>query len=244
MLVGLAIAAAVAFCNATSSAQLAAVYPESGGTYVYGRERLGAFWGFLAGWGFVIGKTASLSAMALTFGEYAWPDLARPLAIAAVVAMTIVNYRGRKTALVSRMILAIVLSALAAVVVASLSSGEPGSANLGDLSGVGTIGILRSAGFLFAFAGYARIATFGEEVGFDPARVIPRAIPIALGLTFLIYAVVAVSALAAIGPTTLAASKHRSPPPFALARLSGSFRLSGSGRSWARSGSCCRFWPE
>jgi basic amino acid/polyamine antiporter, APA family len=45
LLAGLAIAAAVAFCNATSSAQLAAVYPESGGTYVHGRERLGAFWG-------------------------------------------------------------------------------------------------------------------------------------------------------------------------------------------------------
>ena len=41
LLIGLAIAAAVAYCNATSSAQLAAVYPESGGTYVYGRERLG-----------------------------------------------------------------------------------------------------------------------------------------------------------------------------------------------------------
>src|SRR5215510_398261 len=59
LLVGLAIAALVAFCNATSSAQLAALYPESGGTYVYGRERLGHFWGFLAGWGFVIGKLAS-----------------------------------------------------------------------------------------------------------------------------------------------------------------------------------------
>ena len=96
LLVGLAIAAAVAFCNATSSAQLAAVYPESGGTYVYGRERLGPFWGFLAGWGFVIGKTASLSAIALTFGEYAWPDLARPLAVAAVVAMTAVTIEASK----------------------------------------------------------------------------------------------------------------------------------------------------
>ena len=100
LLIGLAIAAAVAFCNATSSAQLAAVYPASGGTYVYGRERLGPFWGFLAGWGFVVGKTASCAAMALTFGAYAAPELARPLAVAAVVALTAVNYLGvRKTAL-------------------------------------------------------------------------------------------------------------------------------------------------
>ena len=78
LLIGLAIAAVVAFCNATSSAQLAAVYPASGGTYVYGRERLGPFWGYLAGWGFVVGKTASCAAMALTFGAYAAPELAAP----------------------------------------------------------------------------------------------------------------------------------------------------------------------
>ena len=41
LLIGLALAAAVAYCNATASAQLAAQYPTSGGTYVYGRERLG-----------------------------------------------------------------------------------------------------------------------------------------------------------------------------------------------------------
>ncbi|HHW50432.1 MAG TPA: amino acid permease, partial [Pseudoclavibacter sp.] len=40
LLVGLTIAAVVAYCNATSSAQLAAQYPTSGGAYVYGRERL------------------------------------------------------------------------------------------------------------------------------------------------------------------------------------------------------------
>ena len=70
----LVIAALVAYCNAMSSAQLAALYPESGGAYVYGRKRLGAFWGFLAGWGFVVGKLASCAAMALTFAHYAAPS--------------------------------------------------------------------------------------------------------------------------------------------------------------------------
>lgn len=115
LLIGLAVAALVAYCNAASSAQLAAVYPHSGGTYVYGRERLGAFWGYLAGWGFVVGKTASCAAMALTFGAYAAPDLRRPLAIAAVVGLTTVNYFGiRKTAWLTRAIVAVVLASLAA----------------------------------------------------------------------------------------------------------------------------------
>src|SRR6266511_4268863 len=54
LLLALGVAAFVAYCNATSSAQLAALYPQAGGTYVYGRERLGPFFGFLAGWGFVV----------------------------------------------------------------------------------------------------------------------------------------------------------------------------------------------
>src|ERR1700729_3384440 len=49
LLIGLALAAAIAYCNATASARLAARYPTSGGTYIYGRERLGPWWGFIAG---------------------------------------------------------------------------------------------------------------------------------------------------------------------------------------------------
>src|SRR3989440_400203 len=94
LLLGLALAAAVAYCNATSSARLAARYPSSGGTYVYGRERLGTFWGYLAGWGFVVGKTASCAAMALTVGAYVWPGAARVVAVAAVLAVTAGNYVG------------------------------------------------------------------------------------------------------------------------------------------------------
>src|SRR5664280_1243265 len=94
LLLGLAIAAVVAYCNATSSARLAARYPQSGGTYVYGRERLGDFWGYLAGWGFVVGKTASCAAMALTVGSYVWPGQTHAVAVAAVVALTAVNYVG------------------------------------------------------------------------------------------------------------------------------------------------------
>src|SRR5947208_1951421 len=94
LLLGLAIAAVVAYCNAMSSARLAALYPASGGTYLYGRKRLGDFWGYLAGWAFVVGKTASCAAMALTVGSYAWPSQAHAVAVAAVVALTAVNYVG------------------------------------------------------------------------------------------------------------------------------------------------------
>src|SRR5207302_2599238 len=97
LLIGLALAAAVAYCNAVASAQLAAQYPTSGGTYVYGRERLGEWWGFVAGFGFVVGKTASCAAMALTFGSYVVPGSdwgRRAAALVAVAVLTAANLRG------------------------------------------------------------------------------------------------------------------------------------------------------
>ncbi|MFJ3720387.1 APC family permease [Streptomyces sp. NPDC090057] len=200
LLVGLAVAAVVAYCNATSSARLAARYPASGGTYVYGRERLGEFWGYLAGWAFVVGKTASCAAMALTVGAYVWPGQAHAVAVAAVVALTAVNYGGiQKSAWLTRVIVAVVLAVLAAVVVACLASGRMDAARLGPGPATGIGGVLQAAGLLFfAFAGYARIATLGEEVR-DPARTIPRAVPIALGITLVVYAAVAVAVLGVLG---------------------------------------------
>ncbi|MCX2746973.1 APC family permease [Arthrobacter sp. MI7-26] len=226
LLIGLVVAAAVAFCNATSSAQLAAAYPTSGGTYIYGRERLGPWPGYLAGWGFVIGKTASAAAMAMTFAAYAAPaGWERPVAIAAVVVLAAVNYHGvTRTAGLTRILVLAVLAALAIAVAACWGGSAPAPASiLGDgLLAHGWYGILQSAGLLFfAFAGYARIATMGEEVR-DPRRSIPRAIGIALGITVILYAIIAVTLLAALGPDGVAGT----PTPLAAAVENGTL-------SWA-----------
>jgi APA family basic amino acid/polyamine antiporter len=209
LLVGLAIAAIVAYCNASSSAQLAAQYPTSGGTYVYGRERLGDWAGFLAGWGFVIGKTASCAAMALTFAAYAAPEgWQKPVAVAAILALATVNYFGvSRTARLTRIIVVFVLAVLVLVVIAGLTATGTHHTNLGlGLIDHGWYGILQSAGLLFfAFAGYARIATMGEEVK-NPARTIPKAILGALALTLVVYILIAVTLLFVLGPTRLASS--------------------------------------
>lgn len=207
LLLGLGTAAVVAYCNATSSARLAALYPASGGTYVYGRERLGAFWGYLAGWAFVVGKTASCAAMALTVGSYAWPGHPHVVAVAAVVLLTGVNYMGvEKSAWLTRAIVAVVLASLAAVTVACLTSSAADAGRLDVGSDTSAGGVLEAAGLLFfAFAGYARIATLGEEVR-DPSRTIPRAIPLALGITLAVYAAVAVAVLSVLGAGGLAAA--------------------------------------
>ncbi|HWJ33519.1 MAG TPA: APC family permease [Gaiellaceae bacterium] len=211
LLIGLLLAACVAYCNAIASAQLAAEYPTSGGTYVYGRERLGEWWGFLAGWGFVIGKTASCAAMAITFGSYVVPGSEwgrRAAALAAVVVLTGANLRGiSRTARLARVLVAASLAALALVVAAIAFGGRTSSSHIGSVFAHGGVyGVLQAAGLLFfAFAGYARIATLGEEVR-DPERTIPRAIPLALGITVVLYLVVGISVLTAGGPAVLAAS--------------------------------------
>jgi APA family basic amino acid/polyamine antiporter len=212
LLVALAVAGLVAYCNATSSGRLAARYPESGGTYVYGRERLGEAAGFVAGWAFVTGKTASCAAMALTIGAYLWPGQARAVAVAAVAALTAVNLRGvQRTARATRWLVTATLAVLAGVAVAGVAgvAGGPVLERVGAAGGPeggGVLGVLGAAGLLFfAFAGYARIATLGEEVR-DPARTIPRAIPAALALVLAIYLTLAVVALAVLGPAELARS--------------------------------------
>ena len=224
LLIGLAIAGGVAYCNAVASAQLAAQYPTSGGTYIYGRERLGEWWGFVAGWGFVIGKTASCAAMALTFASYAaagslWID--RGVAVAAVVVLTAANYFGiSRTAEIARVLVTVSILALLVVVVAIAASGQVHS-GVGS-SSFGAYGVLQAAGLLFfAFAGYARIATLGEEVR-DPEVTIPRAIPVALAIALALYLAVGVAALAGAGPAALAVSVR----PLATA-------VDAAGAAWA-----------
>jgi APA family basic amino acid/polyamine antiporter len=210
LLIGLAIAAIVAYCNALSSAQLAAQYPTSGGTYVFGRERLGEWPGFLAGWGFVIGKTASCAAMALTFAAYAAPEgWTKPVAVAVTLVLAAVNYFGiSRTAGLTRVIVIFVVMVLGLVIIAGLSVSTTVNPQLG--AGIfedGWYGILQSGGLLFfAFAGYARIATMGEEVK-NPSRNIPRAIVTSLALTLVVYVLVATIVLVVLGPQQLATSK-------------------------------------
>jgi APA family basic amino acid/polyamine antiporter len=221
LLIGVLIAGCIAWLNATTMAQLAAIYPESGGTYVYGRKRLGAIWGFLAGWGFVVGKMASCTAMALTFAYYAAPEYARVLAVSAVLILTLINYMGvKKTALATKILLGIVLASLAIVAFATLGGG---AVDFGRLTGWtdrgGVSGILQAAGLMFfAFAGYARIATLGEEV-MEPRKTIPRSIITALAITLALYLLIITSAVLTVDIEELA----HAPAPLQLAVESGRF---------------------
>lgn len=208
LLIAVGIAAAMALCNALSTAQLAVQYPTSGGVYAFGRARLGAWWGYAAGWCFVIGKIASCAAMAMIVAALIAPEGWRaPVATVVVLAVVVVHNLGiTRTVRAATILLVVVFAALGTavwVIWADTSvSFEPAG-----VAGAGVYGVLQAGGLMFfAFAGYARIATLAEEVR-DPARTIPRAMLIALLGVTATYIVVGVSVLAMLGPGELAASQ-------------------------------------
>lgn len=214
LLLGLVAAGFVALLNALSSARLAVEYPESGGAYVYGRIRLGESWGFLAGWGFVIGKTASVAAMAWTFGTYVVPGHPKIAAVVAIAVVTTINIGGlHRTVALTRVLLAISASVMVLVIVSAWTNAQfsPGAAwpwfGTGDSRSVTNqlYDTAQSAGLLFfAFAGYARIATLAEEVR-DPRRTIPRAIVTSLVTVLLVYGLVGFALVSVVSPLTVGA---------------------------------------
>ncbi|WP_139977932.1 APC family permease [Nocardioides litoris] len=201
LLAALVIAAAVALCNAVASAQLATHHPASGGTYLFGRVVLGPWWGFVAGWGFVVGKTASCAAMAMTAAAYVVPDggwTRRAVAVLVVLLLTAANLRGvTRTATVAKVLLTATLLALA-VALAVTATGDAAPASERWTTTGGVLGVLQAAGLLFfAFAGYARIATLAEEVR-SPGT-LNRAVLVSLGLVVVLYAAVGLVLLRALG---------------------------------------------
>lgn len=209
LLVSLIIAAFVALCNALSSAQLAAVFPRSGGTYEFGDRMLGPWWGFSAGWMFLTANTVGPGVIAVAFGSYLHALVnvipARVAAVGAVLLMTALNVAGiRRSVRVTDIVVIFSIVSLLAVVVIGLPSGQ--RSNLEPFAPNGIVGILQATGLIFfAYTGYSRIATLVEEVQ-NPKRTIPRATVIALGTATLLYLSVALTALSVLGATRLSQS--------------------------------------
>jgi len=207
ILLALPVAGAVAALNAFSTTRLAMAHPVSGGAYAYGRAELGAVPGFVAGVLFLVGKTASVAAIASIAGAYLWPAFERPVAVAAVVVLAIVNATGiRSTAVLSTIIAALVVAVLVTVLIVTTAN-RGGTPPLSPVAIVGApLGVLQAAALIFfTFAGYARIATLGEEVR-DPTRTLPRAVIAALAIVLLLSAATATVLLLRLGAARLAAS--------------------------------------
>jgi len=209
VLISFAIAAFVAFCNASSSIQLAAVFPRSGGTYEFGRRMLGNWWGFMAGWMFLVANTIGPGVSAIAFGSYlnaVWPAVpSHVAAICMAVAIIVLDAVGiRRSVRVTGVI--VILSVASLLAVAALALPSAHLTNFSSFAPAGVVGVLRATGLLFfAYTGYSRIATLVEEVK-NPKRTIPRASLVALGGVTFLYLFVAGTAIAVLGASGVAAS--------------------------------------
>lgn len=209
LLVALLIAAFVAFCNALSSAQLAAVFPRTGGTYEFGGRMLGPWWGYGAGWMFLTANTVGPGVIALAFGAYLNAvDGAVPVRVAAVLAalaMTSINALGiRRSVRITDVVVVISVASLLSVAVIGLPGGK--LSNFSPFATGGLGGTLQATALLFfAYTGYSRIATLVEEVK-DPQKTIPKATVLALGTAVVLYLAVGATAISVLGAAGVSAS--------------------------------------
>lgn len=238
-IVGLLIAGIAATCNALSSAELAARYPQSGGTYEYGYRLLHPVFGFGAGWMFLASKLAAGGTVALGFGNYfsqLFPAVpARYAAVSAALLLTFANLFGiKKAGRFNTIVVSITLLTLVYFVIAGIPSFD--TENLQPFAPNGFSGIAEAAALLFfAYTGYARIATLGEEVS-EPEKTIPRAVIITIIVSVVLYMAIALIAVGAVGASVLADS---SSPLQAAARgftLPGVFWVVGIGATTAMLG--------
>lgn len=231
VLIAIAIGAVVAGCNGLSSAQLAANHPVSGGTYEYGYRYLNPTLGFVAGWTFLLAKSASAATAALGFSGYVLNLFAGferglfvPLALAAVIILTLIVLGGiRRSNWANQLIVALTLLTLVVFVVTGLPAVDGDNyapfLPLADGGAVDLAALLQAGALMFVtYTGYGRIATMGEEVR-EPRRVIPRAIIITLLVTMVLYGLVAFVGVGAIGADALSAAAQETAAPLEAAAV-------------------------
>jgi len=202
--VSLILAGAIALLNALVMAQLALHNPVSGGAYRYGRTYIGPRVGLLAGWFFVVGKTASAAAISAIAARYLWPENPTLVAVALLAIFAAANITGlRTTAAISLLSAIVVVGFLVTLLVGASNVGEFSS----EFGGESGWGVFQAAGLMFfAFAGYARMATLGDEVK-NPKKVLPRVIVITLLGILALYTAIALITLGLLGPDRLAQSQ-------------------------------------
>jgi APA family basic amino acid/polyamine antiporter len=223
---------AIALAGAYSYAELGALFPRAGGQYVYLREAYHPVAGFLYGWALLaLIESGAIAAVAITFANYALrligrPDVAPiPLAIGAIVLLSIINYLGVKPgSRVLNVLVVLKVAALAVLIVAgALAPGTEGwwtAAREPSASGV-TVAVGFGAAMipvLFAYGGWQNANYVAEEIE-NPRRNLPLSLLAGTAAVVVIYVLVNAVYLRALGLEGLAAT--RTPASAAAAGLFG-----------------------
>lgn len=209
VLIAIFIAAVLAMLNGLSSAQLAAAHPVSGGTYEYGYKFLGSYFGFSAGWMFLVAKTASAATAVLGSVSYiaylfglslsSWQIVFWGLILLLIITI-LVSGQISRTNKANAFIVGITLIGLLILIVTGFwQNGLPTEPLKLAFINFDMAAVLYASALMFvAYTGYGRIATLGEEVK-EPLKTIPKAIILTMIIIVLLYAAVLLTALQTMG---------------------------------------------
>ena len=214
------LAALVAGLNSWAIYQLARQVDRPGGVYSYSRTYLNDHFSFLSGFAFVFGKIASIAAIALVVQKYVFPQITFWPSVAAIAILTVINILGinRTAAVATALSFSTVTFFLVLIVWAFITPAKPAQLIVDYLPGQNFQSVILAAGVVFfAFAGYARVATLGNEVR-DPKRNIPKAIVISMSVVLVLYLALAYVLVRNLGSELLTTS---TPVAVLMADLSG-----------------------
>ncbi len=199
------IAAVIGALTGLSYAELAGLFPSAGAEYEFARKAFNEFTGYIVGWLMIAGNIVGAGAVALGFAEYArrFVDVdERILAVALLAALAVVvSFSVRQWIWLTTVLVFLEVGGLLFVIFV-------GAPHIGDRSLLeGTPhGVLSGAALVFfAFIGFDEVVTLSDETK-NPARVIPRALLLALGISTALYILVGIAAVSVIDWHTLATS--------------------------------------
>src|SRR6266568_2447556 len=207
----------VALIGAFCFGELGQRRPRAGGGYVYLRETFGPLPAFLYGWTLVLViATGAIAAVAVTFADYTLAlvglpsTYSVPLAVAAILFHTAINYIGVRPAAITQNIFTMLkLVALAILIVVGVFAVTPtvpyrALPSLTVASPVGAIGAALVP-ILFTYGGWQQTNFIAEEI-IEPERNLPRALVLGVAVVVVVYLLANVAYLRVLGPGGLAAT--------------------------------------
>lgn len=199
------VAGLVSLAGALSNAEMAGMFPDSGGEYIYYQKVYGRFFAFLYGWSnFTVLKTAAIAALAHVFGQSFAPLLNVPdewsgvviklVATLLIAGLSWLNYRGVSYAEgLSRTLTYLMLASVLVIVGLGFGADSGSLTNLTERSTSipadrGLLNALTVAllGAFWGYEGWNHIGYLGEEVK-NPQRSLPLALGIGTGIVIGLY---------------------------------------------------------
>ncbi len=203
------IASGVSLLTGLSTAALSRLYPRSGGVYVFTREAISDFAGFVVGWAWLFSNIVGGATVAVGFSHYLsffYPGLPRAAGILTVVVATVwIQLLGAKGSSRFNNILDVVKIAVL-LFFAAAAFGHFQVSHFRPFLPFGVKGLWAGAATIFfAYGGFARVAVIADEIK-DPRRNVPRATILSILISTAIYLVVALAAVGGAGAALLARS--------------------------------------